>query len=105
MKKKTNTYAIVLDTNSFGKANKYNFKKSRITMCVEHLKEYSNIKIFMPSIVYSELKKDLPKIGVIADTPMGMGKVVSVDVFKKTYKVLLPENEILIVEVKDESKK
>ena len=40
---------------------------------------------------YSELKKDLPKIGLIADTPMGMGKVVDVNILKGTYKVDLEE--------------
>ena len=45
--------------------------------------------------VYTELKKDLPKIGMMADTPMGMGKVVSVDVFKKTYSVDLKEKGIV----------
>ena len=45
--------------------------------------------------VYTELKKDLPKIGMMADTPMGMGKVVSVDVFKKTYSVDLKEKGII----------
>ena len=45
--------------------------------------------------VYTELKKDFPKIGMIADTPMGMGKVVSVDVFKKTYSVDLKEKGIV----------
>ena len=45
--------------------------------------------------VYTELKKDLPKIGMIADTPMGMGKVVSVDVFKRTYSVDLKDKGIV----------
>lgn len=45
--------------------------------------------------VYTELKKDMPKIGMVADTPMGMGKVVSVDVFKKTYSVDLKEKGIV----------
>lgn len=45
--------------------------------------------------VYTELKKDLPKIGMVADTPMGMGKVVSIDVFKKTYSVDLKEKGIV----------
>ena len=40
---------------------------------------------------YSELKKDLPKIGLIADTPMGMGKVVDVNIIKGTYKVDLED--------------
>ena len=44
---------------------------------------------------YTELKKDLPKIGLVADTPEGMGKVVSVDVFKKTYSVDLKEKGIV----------
>ena len=45
--------------------------------------------------VYTELKKDLPKIGMVADTPLGMGIVVSVDVFKKTYSVDLKEKGIV----------
>ena len=45
--------------------------------------------------VYTELKKDLPKIGMVADTPLGMGKVVSVDVFKKAYSVDLKEKGIV----------
>lgn len=54
--------------------------------------------------VYTELKKDLPKIGMMADTPFGMGKVVSVDVFKKTYSVDLKEKGIIEFS-KDEGKK
>lgn len=45
--------------------------------------------------VYTELKKGFPKIGMIADTPMGMGKVVSIDVLKQTYKVDLKEKGIV----------
>lgn len=45
--------------------------------------------------VYTELKKDMPKVGMVADTPMGMGKVVSIDVFKKTYSVDLKEKGIV----------
>lgn len=44
---------------------------------------------------YSELKKDLPKVGFVADTPMGMGKVVSVDIFKKSYSVDLKDKGIV----------
>lgn len=54
---------------------------------------------------YTEYKKGLPEVGHRVKTEKGEGKVLSVDVFKRTYKVLLPENEILVVEVKDESKK
>ena len=45
--------------------------------------------------IYTELKKDMPKIGMVADTPQGMGKVVSIDVFKKTYSVDLKEKGIV----------
>lgn len=54
---------------------------------------------------YTEYKKGLPDVGHKVKTDKGEGKVISVDVFKKNYKVLLPENEILLVEVEDESKK
>ena len=52
--------------------------------------------------VYTELKKDLPKLGMVADTPQGMGKVVSVDVFKKTYSVDLKEKGIVTFSKDDE---
>ena len=45
--------------------------------------------------VYTELKKSLPKIGTIMDTPEGMGKVVSIDVFNNTYDVDLGEKGII----------
>ncbi len=51
---------------------------------------------------YTELKKDLPKIGLIADTPLGMGKVVSVDVFNKTYSVDLKDQGIVKFSKDDE---
>jgi len=54
---------------------------------------------------YTEYKKGLPDVGHRVKTEKGEGKVISVDVFKRTYKVLLPDNEILVVEVSDESKK
>ena len=44
---------------------------------------------------YTEMKKDLPKIGLVTDTPLGMGKVTSVDIFKKTYSVDLKEKGII----------
>lgn len=45
--------------------------------------------------VYTELKKGFPKIGMMADTPMGMGKVVSVDILSQTYKVDLKDKGIV----------
>lgn len=50
---------------------------------------------------YTELKKDLPKVSLMADTPLGIGKVVSVDIFKRTYKVDLKEQGIIEI-VKDD---
>ena len=54
---------------------------------------------------YTGYKKGMPDVGQRVKTDKGDGKVISVDVFKRSYKVLLPENEILTVEVEDESKK
>lgn len=45
--------------------------------------------------LYSELKKNLPKIGTIIETDYGLGKVISVDVFKKTYSVDLKDKGIM----------
>ncbi len=45
--------------------------------------------------VYTDLKKDLPKIGMMASTDMGMGKVVDIDIFKQSYKVDLGDKGII----------
>ena len=45
--------------------------------------------------VYTELKKSLPKLGMMFDTPEGMGKVVDIDVFNNTYSVDLGEKGII----------
>ena len=44
---------------------------------------------------YTDLKKDMPKMGMMADTEMGIGKVVDINVFKGTYKVDLKEKGIV----------
>lgn len=44
---------------------------------------------------YSELKRGLPKIGLITDTPLGMGKVVDIDIFKRTFSVDLKDKGIV----------
>ena len=51
---------------------------------------------------YSELKKDLPKIGLVTETEFGMGKVVSIDIFKKKYSVDLGEKGIVEFSKDDE---
>ena len=48
---------------------------------------------------YSYLKKDLPKVGMVIKTEKGEGKVISVDIFKKTYRIELENNEIMEREV------
>lgn len=58
-KKKDNNIAIVLDTNTFGKINKYNFNMSIVSMCLSSLKNYSNINVFISSVVYDEIKKHI----------------------------------------------
>lgn len=45
--------------------------------------------------VYTELKKDMPKIGAIVETEYGIGKVVEIDVFRKKYSVDLKEKGII----------
>ena len=48
---------------------------------------------------YSYLKKELPKIGMIMKTDKGEGKVVAIDVFKKTYSLEFDDNTIEVIEV------
>ena len=50
---------------------------------------------------YTALKKELPKVGMMADTELGMGKVVSVDVLKGKYSVDLNEKGIVEFEKED----
>ena len=50
---------------------------------------------------YTDLKKDFPKIGLMADTSMGMGKVVSLDIFKRTYSVDLKDKGIVTISLDD----
>lgn len=54
---------------------------------------------------YNEYKKNLPDVGSKIKDSFGEGKVISVDVFKKSYNVLLNTGEIITVSVADDSKK
>jgi len=54
---------------------------------------------------YFEYKEGLPEVGRKIKTDDGDGKVLSVDVFSKTYKVLFPDNIVKVYEVKNDSKK
>lgn len=54
---------------------------------------------------YTEYKKDLPNIGSKVKVKEGEGKVISVDVFKRKYNILLEDNQIITVELENGSKK
>lgn len=64
--------------------NKINGSCGRLLCCLGYENE-----------VYSELKKDLPKVGMVTDTPFGMGKVTEIDILRSTYKVDLKEKGII----------
>lgn len=49
--------------------------------------------------VYTELKKQMPKIGEIVDTKSGKGKVVSIDIFKQKYMVEIDKNNKIEVKI------
>ena len=51
--------------------------------------------------VYTELKKGVPKVGSEYKTEKGLGKVVSIDIFKKTLSVELKDRSIVIVNYGD----
>ena len=53
---------------------------------------------------YNEYKKGLPDVGNKVNIDGVDGKVISVDVFKKSYRVLLNNNEIVVVDNNNESK-
>lgn len=54
---------------------------------------------------YKEYKKGLPDIGNKVTIPEGDGKVISVDVFNRSYKVLLNTGEVILVDKINDSKK
>ena len=54
--------------------------------------------------VYSEMKKNLPSVGNVVKTKNGEGKVVSVDILKRKYKVDLGDRGLLEVEVDENGK-
>ena len=50
---------------------------------------------------YSEIKKNMPKIGSLIDTKDGKGKVVELNVLNKTCKVEYPNKTTAIIEVEE----
>lgn len=52
--------------------------------------------------LYTDLRKKFPKIGSIFDTPKGIGKVVSIDIFNNKVSVDLNEKGILEFDLKED---
>ena len=79
---------LALDSDEVGFKREYDLEQ-----------DITSIKIYMDLLpendVYTELKKSLPKLGMMFDTPEGMGKVVDIDVFNNTYSVDLAEKGII----------
>ena len=50
---------IFLDTNVFGRKEKYDFEHTYRNNILAMLKRYSNIEVWLPSIVVEELKKHI----------------------------------------------
>lgn len=53
---------------------------------------------------YKEYKKAFPEIGQIVKTEKGKGKVISIDVFQKTYRVYIEDFGVLEVSLKGKKK-
>ena len=50
---------------------------------------------------YKELNKNLPKVGKKVKTEKGEGKVISVDILKQKYRVSVPDNGIVEVDLNE----
>lgn len=55
--------------------------------------------------IYKEARKNMPKIGNLIETDAGTGKVIDIDVFKKTCKVELPNKSVIVINVEDNNGK
>ena len=84
--KEFNSVSINMAKNQYLALNpsKINGVCGRLLCCLEYEND-----------TYSELKKGLPKIGNFVETENGTGKVISVDVFKKSYKVDLNDKGVV----------
>lgn len=81
-----NSVSINMAKNQFLALNpsKINGVCGRLLCCLEYENE-----------TYSFLKKDFPRVGNIAETSMGTGKVVCVDIFKRTYKADIKDKGVV----------
>ncbi len=71
--------------------NKINGQCGRLLCCLNYEDD-----------VYTEYKKDLPNIGDEIKTEKGLGKVISIDVLKRSYVVNVPEEGKVLIEMKHE---
>lgn len=55
--------------------------------------------------LYDEFRKDLPTVGDKVKTKSGQGKVISIDILRRSYKVINENNEIEVVEIDNGSSK
>ena len=88
-----NSVSINMAKNQFLALNpsKINGVCGRLLCCLDYENE-----------TYTRLKKDMPKMGSIVETPNGIGKVVSIDVFRRKYGVDLKEKGIIEFEMEEQ---
>ena len=81
-----NSVSINMAKNQFLALNpaKINGSCGRLLCCLNYEDE-----------VYTELKKGLPTIGSLVETKEGLGKVMEVDVFKRTYKAEFKDKGVI----------
>ena len=53
---------------------------------------------------YTEYRKTMPELGQIVKTPSGSGKVISLDILNKKYKVLVNDT-VVVMDSNNDSKK
>lgn len=84
-----NSVSINMAKNQFLSLNptKINGVCGRLLCCLNYEDE-----------MYTELRKGLPSLGMLCETPEGLGKVTSVDVFHRTYKVDVKGKGIVVME-------
>ena len=85
-----NSVSINMAKNQFLSLNptKINGLCGRLLCCLNYENE-----------VYTELKKDMPEIGQLVELPEGLGKIVSIDIFKRSYKAEIKDQGIVEVKV------
>lgn len=88
-----NSVSINMAKNQFLSLNptKINGLCGRLLCCLNYENE-----------VYTELKKDMPEVGQLVELPEGLGKIVSIDIFKRSYKAEIKDQGIVEVKVNND---